>query len=104
MPVTRRDPEHAIGIQPVDDGVVLTVRGRLDHAAGAALVEATAAVVADGTARIEIDLSSVTDFTDRGACALVACRERGAGLAGGLHYCTAKGPGRDALLAAYADC
>lgn len=103
MPAIRRDSEQAIGIQPVDDGVVLTVRGRLDRAAGTALVEATAAVVAGGTTRIEIDLCSVTDFTDQGAGALVACRERGAGLAGGLHYCTARGPGRDALLAAYAE-
>ena len=59
--------------------------------------------IADGAERLEIDLCSLTGFTDGGACSLVACRHLCEGLADGLHYRTGQGPGRDALLAAYAD-
>ena len=53
---------------------------------------------------IDLMLPGMDGFTAEGACALVACRELCVGLADGLHYCTGQGPGRDALLAAYADC
>ena len=66
------------------------------------LAEAAAAVDAD-TARLDIDLHSLTGFTDDGAGSLVMCRDLCAGLPDGLHYRTGQGPGAEALLAAYAD-
>jgi len=103
MPVIRMEPEHAVDAEVSESGVVLTIRGCLDQLAGEALVQATAGLVGR-TNRIEIDLCSLTGFTPDGACALAACRDLCAGLVDGLHYKTGQGPGRDALLAAYADC
>jgi hypothetical protein len=104
MPAIHLEPEHTVDVRAQETGVVLTIQGCLDHAAGEALVQATASVVANEVTRVEIDLCCLTGFTDDGACALVACRELCAGLSEGLHYRTGQGPGRDALLAAYADC
>ena len=84
-------------------GVTVGIQGELGQEAGEALVQATARAVADGACRVEIDLCGITGFTEDGACALVACRSLCAGLAEGLHYRTGQGPGRDALLVAYAD-
>jgi hypothetical protein len=53
--------------------------------------------------RIDVDLRALDSFTDAGARALVGCRELGARLPEGLHYRTGRGPGREALLAAYTD-
>lgn len=84
--------------------VVLAVVRCLDEAAGGALLDAaSAAVVAGPTRRIEVDLRALDSFTDAGARALVGCRDLGAKLPEGLHYRTGRGPGRDALLAAYTD-
>jgi hypothetical protein len=104
MPVIRMEPEHAIDAHVDASGAVLTIRGCLDQLAGEALVRSTARVVTDRPARLEIDLCSLTGFTDEGACALAACRELCTSLPEGLHYKTGQGPGREALLAAYADC
>jgi hypothetical protein len=98
------DMPHTIEMRFADGGViVLTLAGELDQEAGAALEEAAAAVAAsDDTTRLDIDLRSLTSFTPEGADALVACRSLATSLAGGLHYRTGRGPGRAALLAAYA--
>jgi hypothetical protein len=104
MPVIRMESEHTADVEAQDTGVVLTIRGCLDQAAGEVLVQAAARVVFEQASRLEIDLCSLTGFTTDGACALVACKEVCAGLPEGLHYRTGQGPGRDALLAAYADC
>ena len=102
MPPTRLEPD--VDVHADETGVVLTIQGCLDQTVGEALVQATATVVGEGATRVEIDLCSLTGFTEDGACALRACRELSAGLTDGLHYRTGQGPGRDALLAAYADC
>jgi len=83
--------------------VVLTIEGTLDGDAGAALLDATRAAADDGAPRIDIDLRSITDFTDEGARSLLRCRELCGALLDGLHYRTGQGPGRDALLTAYAE-
>ena len=59
------------------------------------------AAVADGPERLDIDLRAAADLDPDGAIALVRCREICGDLADGLHYRTGRGPGRDALLAAY---
>lgn len=103
MPVIRMEPEHVVDTEVTESGVVLTIHGALDQRAGEALVLAATGLVGR-TNRIEIDLCSLTGFTDEGACALAACRELCGQLRDGLHYKTGQGPGREALLAAYADC
>lgn len=104
MPAVHLEPEHLVGVHAAANGVVLTIQGCLDQHTGEALVHAAAMVVADEATRVEIDLCCLTGFTDEGACALVACRELCADVPDGLHYRTGQGPGRDALLVAYADC
>ncbi|MCU1485795.1 MAG: hypothetical protein JWN67_2541 [Actinomycetia bacterium] len=104
MPVIRMEPEHVIDAQVCATGAVLTIHGCLDQAAGEALVKATARLVMDQPHRLEIDLCSLTGFSAEGACALAACRDLCTSLAEGLHYKTGQGAGREALLAAYADC
>ena len=84
-----------------DEIVVLTLRGHLDAAVGEAVAAATEEAVAREARRLDIDLRGVSSFTVEGAGALRACRSRAAGLHEGLHYRTGRGPGRDALLAAY---
>lgn len=92
-----------VTVSPATVGVTVTITGELGQHAGEALVQATARAVADGAPRVEIDLCGITGFTDDGASALVACRALCAGAADGLHYRTGQGPGRDALLVAYAE-
>ena len=88
----------------VDGGVmVLTLTGSLDDEAGVVLAEAAETAVAEGATRLDIDLRELVSFTERGAAALLSCRELAERLAEGLHYRSGKGPGRDALLAAYAN-
>ena len=103
MPLSRvrsGAPLHSVAACP---GVVLTIEGCLDQQAGEALVGAVTEAVMDGAGRLEVDLCSITGFTEDGACSLVAIRNLCDGLRDGLHYCTGQGPGRDALLAAFAD-
>ncbi len=84
--------------------VVLAVVRCLDDAAGGALLDAASAALDAGpTRRIEVDLRALDSFTDAGARALVGCRDLGTKLPEGLHYRTGRGPGREALLAAYTD-
>jgi len=103
MPQSRSERTPVVEADVTDIGVVLTIRGELDKAAGEVLVRTTARVVTDPPSRLDIDLCSLTGFTGEGASALVRCRELCTGLSEGLHYRTGRGPGRDALLAAYAD-
>lgn len=81
--------------------VVLELSDVLDPLVGRVLMDAVASAVATGPDRVDIDLRSLTDFTDEGARALVRCRELCRELPDGLHYRTGRGPGRAALLAAY---
>ena len=99
----RVDVDRAL--DPLGDelAVVLTIQGKLDGDAGDALLEATRTAADGGAPRIDIDLRSLTGFTDEGAQCLLRCRELCGALLDGLHYRTGQGPGRDALLTAYAD-
>lgn len=101
---TPLDPRHS-PIAVTSDGrtIVLAVRRSLDDAAGDALIEAATAAVDARTERIDIDLRSLESFTDGGAHALVSCRDVCSQLPEGLHYRTGRGPGRDALMAAYTE-
>ena len=83
--------------------VVLAVVRCLDETAGGALLDAASAALDTQPTRIDVDLRALDSFTDAGARSLVGCRDLGAKLPGGLHYRTGRGPGRDALLAAYTD-
>jgi hypothetical protein len=82
--------------------VILELSDCLDPTAGRSLVDAVAAAVATGPDRVDIDLRSIAEWTVEGAAALVQCRELCRELPNGLHYRTGRGPGREALLAAYA--
>ncbi|HEX5946626.1 MAG TPA: hypothetical protein VFY82_10130 [Acidimicrobiales bacterium] len=102
------DPSVGRQRPPIDviqegDTVVLAVVHCLDEAAGGALVDAASAAVSSGPSRIDVDLRALDSYTDAGARALVSCRDLGSRLPEGLHYRTGRGPGRDALLAAYTD-
>lgn len=97
--------EEAKPIRVAKEGttVVICVEGDLDITTGEALIDAAEAAVRTGPTRLDIDLRALEDFDEAGAGALVSCRELGAQLAEGLHYRTGRGPGRDALLAAYTE-
>lgn len=82
--------------------VVLELSDSLDLQVGLALLDAVTSAVASNPERVDIDLCSITTWTEDGARALVQCRELCRELPDGLHYRTGRGPGRDALLAAYA--
>ena len=102
------DPSVGRQRPPIDviqegDTVVLAVIHCLDEAAGGALVDAASAAVDSGPSRIDVDLRALDSYTDAGARALVSCRDLGSRLPEGLHYRTGRGPGREALLAAYTD-
>jgi anti-anti-sigma regulatory factor len=98
-------PATAVPVCVADDGqtLILRVGFRLDGPAADALVEAATAAVSTGAERVDIDLRSLQFFTTEGAAALVTCRDVCGALPGGLHYRTGRGPGREALLAAYSD-
>jgi len=83
--------------------VVLAVVQCLDETTGGALIDAASAAVHAQTERIDVDLRSLESFTDAGARALVSCRDLCSHLPEGLHYRTGRGPGRDALMAAYTE-
>ncbi len=82
--------------------VVLELSDALDPTAGRALVDAVTSAVAHHAERVDIDLRLLVSWTLEGARALVRCRELCRDLPDGLHYRTGRGPGREALLAAYA--
>ena len=96
-------PRSPVDVTTEGGTVVLAVVRCLDEAAGGALLDAAAAAVDAGPSRIDVDLRALDSYTDAGARALVGCRDLGARLPEGLHYRTGRGPGRDALLAAYTD-
>lgn len=99
------DDEDPTSIRVATEGstVVIAVAGELDITTGEALLDAAEAAVATGPSRLDIDLRALENFDEAGAGALVSCRQLGAQLAEGLHYRTGRGPGRDALLAAYSE-
>lgn len=81
--------------------VVLELADRLDDQVGRVLVDAVTSAITTRPARVDIDLRGLESWTPEGAHTLVACRELCRDLADGLHYRTGRGPGREALLAAY---
>jgi hypothetical protein len=86
----------------VDDHVTIVVDGHLDTGAGAKLVDAVTAALRESPARIDIDLSVLTSFTNDGAIALSTCRDLCSDVPDGLHYRTEGGAGQLALLSAFA--
>ncbi len=96
-------PRSPIDVTTEGGTVVLAVVRCLDEAAGGALLDAASAAVDAGPSRIDVDLRALDSYTDAGARALVGCRDLGSRLPEGLHYRTGRGPGREALLAAYTD-
>ena len=82
--------------------VVLELSDLLDAPTGAALVAAAEASLATNPERVDIDLRCLQSWTQEGVVALVRCRSICGDLPDGLHYRTGRGPGRAALLAAYA--
>jgi hypothetical protein len=103
VPVTPLDPDHAVARCTEGGTVVLTINGCLDAESGASLLKRVASALAERACRVDIDLRSLTGFTEQGSAALGACKRMCAGLPDGLHYRTGQGPGRDALLSAFAD-
>jgi hypothetical protein len=96
-------PRPTIDVMWEGDTIVIAVSHKLDDEAGAALIDSATAAAESGPRRIDVDLRALESFTDEGARALVGCRDLGALLPEGLHYRTGRGPGREALLAAYTD-
>ena len=82
--------------------VILQLADLLDAQTGAELIAAAEAAVATDPSRVDIDLTALQSWTQDGAAALVRCRAVCGDLPDGLHYRTGRGPGRAALLAAYA--
>jgi len=82
--------------------LVLELADLLDASVGEALVAAADAALETSPSRVDIDLQRLQSWTHEGALALVRCREICRDLPEGLHYRTGRGPGRAALLAAYA--
>lgn len=95
-------PEPGITVHAQDRSVVLQVGDQLDVATGESLLVAIAAALDTGPERICIDLRGLRSWSVDGAAALVRCRALCANLPTGLHYRSGRGPGREALLAAYA--
>jgi hypothetical protein len=100
-----RSDQDPTSIRVATEGttVVIAVERCLDMPTGEALLSAASAAVAAGPTRLDIDLRALENFTPEGADALVSCRALSTQLAEGLHYRTGRGPGRDALLAAYSE-
>ena len=82
--------------------VVLELSELLDADTGEALVAAAQAALATEPERVDVDLRALQSWTKEGAAALRRCRAICGDLPDGLHYRTGRGPGRAALLAAYA--
>ncbi len=99
---TGSGPGGGVRVTTEGDVAVLIVWGCLDAEVGDAVRAAARGAVRDRACRLDIDLRQVVAFTAEGAVALRDCRVDGAELEEGLHYRTGRGPGRQALLAAYA--
>ena len=99
---TGSGPGGGIRVTTEGDVAVLNVWGCLDTEVGEAVRAAAQNAVRERARRLDIDLRQVVAFTAEGAVALRDCRVDGAELQEGLHYRTGRGPGRQALLAAYA--
>ena len=82
--------------------VVLELSDLLDASTGEALVAAAEAALTTDPQRVDVDLRALQSWTQDGVAALVRCRAICGDLPDGLHYRTGRGPGRAALLAAYA--
>lgn len=95
---SRRAP---VTVRIDDAAVVFELCDALDAPTGAALVAAAESAVVAVPERVDIDLQRLRSWTQDGVASLVRCREICRDLPGGLHYRTGRGPGRDALLAAY---
>ena len=95
----RRAP---VTVRIEDAAVVFELSDALDGSTGAALVAAAESAVVAVPERVDIDLQNLRSWTPDGVASLVRCREICRDLPGGLHYRTGRGPGREALLAAYA--
>ena len=91
-------------VEAENEGATVTIRlaGHLDAVAGAALLDTLRTELDRGPHRVDIDLSSLQDFTPEGLEALASCGDIATGLPGGLHYRTEGGPGQAAVLAAFA--
>jgi hypothetical protein len=99
-------PTTSTGDTAVDPGpspIAVHTEGSTVVLAGGALLDAASQAVASDPERIEVDLRALESYTPAGARALVGCRDLGARVPEGLHYRTGRGPGRDALMAAYDD-
>jgi anti-anti-sigma regulatory factor len=92
----------AVTVRQDGEAVVLELTSTLDERLGAALVDAVESAVAAAPIKVEIDLRELRSWTAEGAQALVRCRELCRNIPDGLHYRTGRGPGQEALLAAYA--
>lgn len=81
--------------------MVLELAVCLDASTGQALVAAAETALTTEPERVDIDLRGLRAWTPEGVVALVRCRAICGDLPDGLHYRTGRGPGREALLAAY---
>jgi anti-anti-sigma regulatory factor len=86
-----------------EESIIVTVRGRLDAATAVELESVVRELVDKGAPGLDIDLRDVSDWSEAGADGLVRCHRLAARLADGLRYRTGRGPGQEALLAAYAN-
>jgi len=100
MPVAaQRAP---VTVRTAGAAVILELSDLLDASTGEALVSAAQAALTTDPERVDIDLRALQSWTQEGVASLVACRAVCGDLPDGLHYRTGRGPGRAALLAAYA--
>lgn len=98
------DPDRVapcVEVHEIGDTMIVTLAGTLDAASGQDLLSTAETAAATLPRRLDIDVRGLRSFTTEGAAALAACRSLGVNLAEGLHYRTGRGPGREALLAAY---
>ncbi len=95
-------PSPSVAVSFEEQVVVLTIQGGLDHDTGRMIIAAAAAVSDEEVHRLDIDLRGVTHFTEEGIMALAQCRVTSRPLKEGLHFRTSQGPGREALIAAFA--
>ncbi len=95
----RRAP---VTVRTEGGAVVLEISDLLDGDIGEALVCAAEAALTTDPERVDIDLRALQSWTQAGVSSLVRCRALCGDLPQGLHYRTGRGPGRAALLAAYA--
>lgn len=101
MPHRHGESAGSIIAEEINGTVVLSVTGRLDAEAGAALLAALNAALEISPDRVDVDLVAVDDFTPEGLDALQACRGLSCRLAQGMHFRTVGGPGQAAFLEAF---